>query len=153
MIDTIQVQAIFCDELRPEANGKFSLMGFYMAELFLLDPINTPVDRIAIAVQAKWSYDFIPSLLKIRVQLPRQEAQDIPFPTENMFKERGEPASEFRTRQFFIGFNLRLLPLQPEDNIDVWLIVDETNIPAGRLRVRSAPLQPENNEDVQKLRT
>lgn len=139
MTGGIEVQALFCDEVRVETGGKVSAMGLYTGALLLPDPADNPVDRLGIVVSAIWPREFRPDKIGIRFQLPRQELLqgDLPEALAGRLQEGALAGSEaFR---LLSSFNIRTVPLRPGDVIEVWLIVNEQALPAGRLHVQGAP--------------
>jgi hypothetical protein len=132
-----QAVALFFDEVRSETQNKFSLMGQYVGELILVDPIATPVDRLGVVVHARWPPELRPQILSLQIVLPRQEPLELDLAVSLSHSERSGPASPFSRRIFQTSMNLRFAPLQPGDVIDVWLTIDGDKIPAGRLAIRS----------------
>lgn len=143
MTDGIEVQALFCDEVRLETGGKVSAMGLYTGALLLLDPADNPVDRLGIVVSVVWPREFRPDKIGIRVQLPRQELLQGDLPEALPGRLQEEALAGSKKLRLFSSFNIRTVPLQPGDVIEVWLMVNEQAFSAGRLHVQGAPtLQP-----------
>ena len=62
----------FCDDVRLEATGKFSMIGCYPGNIIRTSPAQ-PVDRLWVFTRLMWGRDFDPAGLRMRVDLPAQE--------------------------------------------------------------------------------
>jgi hypothetical protein len=136
MIDSppVTAMALFFDDIRLEVTGKTILIGQYVGDL-LLPAGAPPTDRLAILLNLRWPREYMPRALGVRVDIPGSPSihQDLPAPAQPNFANK--PSSPFAGVIMQGIVQLRFLPLRVGDLIDVWLKVDDTEIPAGRLRV------------------
>ncbi len=139
--------ALFFDEVRFEQANKTSWMGNYAGGLTLLDPINAPVDRIAIVVLIHWAFGTEPERFSVLIQTPFGEIEERAEVQRDLEKFPENP-SPFAGIRALLPMNLRLQPLAPGMTIDAWLVVGgtqdlkEERYPLGRLVVSAQPSQP-----------
>lgn len=135
---------IFCDDIRAEMGGKFSLMGIYASDMIF--PIVPPavLTKWGIAVWLICDVDDMPQKLSISVTVPPDKTEiatldfdQVPPP------EHQEGASKMNFRTF--------LPMPPvhlteTGFIEVMVATEQEPLRAGRLLVRFAPAPPETTE-------
>jgi hypothetical protein len=127
--------AQFFDDIRREDNGKLIAIGMYTGDM-VLPPGAPPADRLAILITVKWPLTYTPSSLNVRVEVPGQP----PITMADAFEAPRSapleaPPSSFAGATLQTVIQSRFPPLRIGDKIDVWLLVDEHEIPAGRLQV------------------
>jgi hypothetical protein len=130
--------AQFFDDIRAEATGKLILIGQYPIDMILL-PNSLPVDRLAVLLTARWPREYELKTLGVRIEIPGQPPiiQSLPAPMKSDFA--GPPVSPFSGLITQAVLQLRFAPLRIGDVIDVWLLTDGDEVPAGRLRIVEGP--------------
>ena len=128
--------ALFFDEIRLEANNKQSFMGHYGGHLYLLDPQQQPLDRLAVFITAKWDLDAVPETATVVMTISDQESMEFQVSIGSK-PTHMTPRSPFAGMIIRLPLNMRLVPLKPDDKIEVWIVVGEERMPAGRLLVHA----------------
>lgn len=127
------VVALFFDDIRIEAGGKAIFIGQYIGAMGLPDGFLF-ADRISVLVHAKWPSNFQPTDMRLRVDIPGQPSQTQPIDiSRNLQESVGSSVQSNHIVQAII--NMRFPPLRIGDAIDVWLVVDDHVLPAGRLNI------------------
>jgi hypothetical protein len=139
MKDELPVTAIafFFDDARVEVGNKFSFMGMYGSDVVLTEP-GVPFDRLAVFLHMRWPLGLEVGAFKFRIEIPRQEPISHEIEPASTEPYRSSIITPFAGMQLNAILNLRFPPLQPGDDIKVWAIVDDNDLPAGRLVVRAA---------------
>jgi hypothetical protein len=133
--------ALFFDEIRSEADNKQSFMGYYGGHLHLIDPARMPVDRLAVFVTAKWDFDAVPDSAIVEVAVSGQERMEVLLSLSESPPIQGI-LSPFAGMLASLPLNLRIAPLQPDDTIEVWIVVGDERMPVGRLTVHAREFPP-----------
>lgn len=130
----ITTLAQFFDDVRVEANGKLILIGQYSGDLMF--PLGMPSpDQIAILVTSKWPRSYTPSALGIKINIPGQPPVIPPSLQIPEHQPLDDPPSPFAGMLMQAMVQCRLPPLRGGDFIDVWILADGHELPAGRLRI------------------
>lgn len=140
-IPPVTAVALFFDDIRIEQSGKSILIGQYSGDL-LISPMLPPVDRLYVLLIAKWSRNYFPKHIAIRIDVPGVPSSVQQIPQPSTLGAIDKPSSPFSACTMQISVQLRFPPLRVGDLIDVWLQVDGQDFPAGRLRVAEAPPTP-----------
>ena len=136
--DQATALAIFCDDIRVEVTGKLFCIGVYTTNVHIRP--EDIFDRVAVLITIKWPRALIPNFVGVKTQVtaqPEMPYQALQFQSLNMSTDKPiSPFSGFKMKTFL---QLRFPPLRVDDTIDVWVKVDDQEIPAGRIYIEKAP--------------
>jgi hypothetical protein len=142
---------IFCDDIRPEAGSKFSLMGVYGGKLVAEDSFPLTMPKFGFSITYVQRQDVYLPEASIRIYLPGDEdgkpsitgeISDGAERQEARIKEAAaNPVAPGEVAYIAMGANLLFAPLTLKEAglIKVRLIRAGEEVKAGRLQVRSAP--------------
>lgn len=140
-LPSITATALFFDDIRVEVTGKMILIGQYVGDM-ILGGGAPPVDRLAVLLNARWPRDYVPASLRVRIEIPGSPNIEYPLPLPAPMDFSNIPVSPFSGVVTGFAIFLRFAPLRVGDMIDVWILADGTEFPAGRLRVSAQPTAP-----------
>jgi hypothetical protein len=131
----VRALAQFFDDIRVEITGKLILIGQYQNQLVLHPENPVPLDRLSVLITMRWPRGYHPKKVSLKAFLSGQPpiVQDLPPIQEAEFGDK--PISPFSGVTAQMLLNCWFLPLRGGDFFDVWAIVDDVDIPAGRLEV------------------
>lgn len=134
------LHVIFCDDIRQEVQGKYTLVGCYGPDL-IADRLPAVLPRLCIRAEAMTPVTRPFERLKLRVLLKDEALVDIDTPPEQLAAI--EAAAEAETRQFGFAWMIVLSPfsIQEPGKLRVEIETESETVrgPALRLVVRPTP--------------
>lgn len=111
---TIRAEAIFCDDMRSEANGKIILIGVYRHYMGVTLNARPLLPKLTAVLLVDYSADLVGSLASIRVMNADVALVDVPMtlapaPPPNPVTRPGDMLAA--------TIPIELIPFQPEDGM------------------------------------
>ena len=125
--------SMFCDDVRLEATGKFSMIGCYPGNVILASP-EQPVGQLWVFTKLRWHNGFDPAGLRMRIDLPAREPG-------YMAVQTSPDLEDTLSKGALCIWNLRFHPLRAGDLLRISVEQGAASLACGEL-LAIAPTQP-----------